>query len=101
LKIALLAEANTVERVIVETVEAPAKMKKYRARSAMSTEEATLLAGLSDSPGKNNFEKRCEKMCEVIDAIVKNYAAYDNAKTPVGAAQQARPPVTCFKCGVV
>jgi len=34
LRIALQAEANTVERVIVETVEAPAKNKEYKARSA-------------------------------------------------------------------
>jgi len=36
LRIALLAEANTVERVIVETVESPVKANEYKARSAQS-----------------------------------------------------------------
>jgi len=34
LRIALLTEANTVERVIVETIEEPIKNKEYKARSA-------------------------------------------------------------------
>jgi len=44
LRIALLAEANTVERVIAETVEAPVKNKEHKARSAQSFEEATIAA---------------------------------------------------------
>jgi len=60
LRIAWLAEANTVERVLFEAVEAPAKVKEYKARSAMSMEEATVSAVTSEPLGKENFEKRCE-----------------------------------------
>jgi len=44
LRIGLLAEANTAERVIVEAVEAPAKVKDYKAWSAIAIEEATVSA---------------------------------------------------------
>jgi len=44
LRIALLAEANTVERVSVETVEGPIKNKEYKARSAQVLEDANLAA---------------------------------------------------------
>jgi len=61
LRIALLAEANTVERVIVETVEAPARIKKYRARSAIAVDEATVSAVMSESPGKIILRKGVKK----------------------------------------
>jgi len=52
LRIALLAEANTAERVIVESVKTPAKIKDYKARSAMSIEEATVSAVTSETNRK-------------------------------------------------
>jgi len=55
LRIALLAEANTVERVIVETVEAPVKAKEYTARSAQSFEEVTIAAVTSEQAVRKNI----------------------------------------------
>jgi len=65
LRIALLAEANTVERVIVEAVEAPVKAKKYKARSAQSFEEVTIAAVTSEQAVRENIEQKCAKMCDM------------------------------------
>jgi len=78
LRIVLLAEANTVERVIVEAVEAPAKVKEYKVRTAIIIEEATVAAVMWEPTGKDDLEKRCERMCEVMEMLVKNCAMGKN-----------------------
>jgi len=70
LRIALLAEANTVERVIVETVEAPVKAKKYRARSAQSFDEVTIAAVTNEQSVRENIEQKCAKMCDMLEIFV-------------------------------
>jgi len=52
--------------------------------------------------GKDNFDKRCDKMCEVMETLVKNIAAVSTSvKTLLRAQMQAHLPPTCYKCGVV
>jgi len=86
LRIALMAEANTAERVSVEAVEI--KVKDYKARSAQSVYnvlsaspiEEAVVAGVSvDTKDKDPVDKRCEKICEVMEMLVKNCAIGRNA----------------------
>jgi len=48
LRIALLSEANTAERVIVKAVEAP-KVKDYKARSVQSAMSATSAVNIDEA----------------------------------------------------
>jgi len=62
LRIALLAEANTVERVIVETVKAPVKNKEHKARSTQANEEVAIAAVASEQ----SLEKILNKVCKNV-----------------------------------
>jgi len=79
LRIALMAEANTAERVNVEAVEI--KVKDYKARNtqgahnAMSTSpvEEAMVAGVnSEVKEKDAFDKRYENMCEAMETLSKS-----------------------------
>jgi len=69
-RIALMAEAHTAVHVIVEVVETP-KVKYYAASamSAMSIKEATVAVVSSERTGKDGFDKRCNKMCEIMEIV--------------------------------
>jgi len=109
LRIALLAKAKTAERVSVDAVET--KVKDYKVRSAQSAHSAmsassvenAMVAGVkSEVKEKDGLDKRYEEMCEAMETLSKSLAAM-SAKTSasVSAPQQARPPPTCYKCGVI
>jgi len=101
LRIALLAEANTAERVNVEAVET--KVKDYKARSAQgahsamsasSVEEAMVAGVNSEVNEKEGFDKRYEKMCEAMETLSKSLTAMSaKASASVSTPQPARSPL--------
>jgi len=101
LHIALLSEANPVERVVVDAADTPGPKNEYKARGAMSMEDATVAVVTSTPEKVNNdsAEKRCEKLCEVLKALVKSGKLNNDTVASPTMPQYARPPPTCFKCG--
>jgi len=100
LQIALLGEANTVERVIVEMVEAPVKAKEYNARSAQSFDEVTIAAVTSEQAVRENIKQKCAKMCDMLEIFVNKWGGAANAAVQAVAPPQPRVIRTCFKCRV-
>jgi len=111
LRIALMAETNTAERVIVKAVETINKVKDYKAHSALSAngtmsasnmEEAMVAEVNSEVKEKDGFDKRYEKMCEAMETFSKSLTAMSaKSSAPVSAPQAARLLPTCYKCGMV
>jgi len=56
----------------------------------------------SEMKERDGLDTKYEKMWEAMETLSKNLTAM-SAKTnaSVSAPQQARPPPTCYKCGVV
>jgi len=96
----LLAEANTVERVIVETVEAIVKNKEYISRSAQSFEEVTIAAVTSEQLTRDNYEQKCAKMCTMLKIFVNKCGGAGSPAFQVTMPPQPRGIPTCFKCGL-
>jgi len=88
---------------VVDAADTPGRKKEYKARGATSMEDSTV-AAVTSTPEKvinDGAEKRCEKLCEVLEAIVKSGKLNNNTVASPATPQYARHPPTCFKCGVI
>jgi len=97
LRIKVLAEANTAERVSVEAVETNNKVKDYKARSAQSAhsamsasnvEDAVVAGVYSEVKKKDGFDIRYEKICEAMETLSKSLTTMRaKASTSMSAPQ--------------
>jgi len=56
----------------------------------------------SEVKEKDGLDKRYKKMCEAIKTLSKSLIAMSaKPSASVSAPQQARPPLTCYKCCVI
>jgi len=70
--------------------------------SSSDVEEAIVAGVNSEVKEKEGLDKRYEKMCEAMETLSKSLTAMSAKNSAsVSTPQQARPPPTCYKCGVI
>jgi len=100
LQIALLAEANSESR---KEDEIASKNKDYKLRTAKGKDEGgvALVTVGNGKPGESDrVEKRCDKICELMEMFLLNCAPNpQSASAVLPAPNYARPKLICYRCG--